>query len=88
MAHDHDATELQIRQYMEALFDRHLPKIISAAVSTHNDDINAHEQQIESAIENCPTAKKLDRLLALAVGLAFGLGLGSGAGLVGLLKLM
>jgi hypothetical protein len=76
-----DNVELSVRRYMDDLYDRALPKIVGAAIASHNDDIGAHDKKFEQHQVSCPSSKKIDRLVTLLIGAAFGAGLGSGVGL-------
>ncbi len=69
-----DLADLKCRIHMDELFERSLPRIIEAAFSAHNSDVEAHKPQLASHAANCPLARKFDRVLYILVGLALGVG--------------
>ena len=73
-----DLAELVVRQHMNELFERSIPRIIRASFTAHSNDSKAHANQLAQHICTCPVAKKLDRLMWLLMGIAFGAGVLSG----------
>lgn len=47
--------ELQVRRQMNELFESALPRIVQAAFSAHNSDVEAHKAQIETATNRWKT---------------------------------
>ena len=72
-----EIAELTVHRYMNHLFDTTLPRIITAALSAHNNDIRAHGGIVA----------RFSRLQWVMVGLAAGAGGGAGVGLMKLLGL-
>jgi len=71
-----DRIKTHVQTYMQSLVETHLPKIIAAALRTHEDDIDAHTRQLEVHARTCSVSRKLNRLLYIGIGIAFGSGLG------------
>jgi len=63
-----DLAELTTRRHMAALFERTLPRIISASLSAHNHDCRAHGG----------VAKRVDKLRWLLIGVIAGSGVAGG----------